>query len=88
MIGPPELIVLHSNKICSLFTKMALLLHFAFIVCVYFGAQAEEVTVTKKVFFDVTIGGEKAGRIVIALFGGTVPKTAENFYELATHKVR
>lgn len=31
----------------------------------------------------MTIGGEPAGRIVIGLFGGTVPKTARNFKELA-----
>lgn len=36
-----------------------------------------------QVFFDITIGGEPAGRIVIGLFGGTVPKTVRNFKELA-----
>jgi len=39
--------------------------------------------VTDKVYFDITIGGEPAGRIVIGLFGKTVPKTAKNFAELA-----
>jgi peptidyl-prolyl cis-trans isomerase B (cyclophilin B) len=39
--------------------------------------------VNKKVWFDITIGGEAAGRIEIGLFGGTVPKTVENFYQLA-----
>jgi peptidyl-prolyl cis-trans isomerase B (cyclophilin B) len=39
--------------------------------------------VTDKVYFDITIGGEAAGRIVIGLFGKTVPKTAKNFAELA-----
>uniref|UniRef100_A0A8D8AZR8 Peptidyl-prolyl cis-trans isomerase n=1 Tax=Culex pipiens TaxID=7175 RepID=A0A8D8AZR8_CULPI len=39
--------------------------------------------VTDKVFFDITIGGKPEGRIVIGLFGGTVPKTARNFKELA-----
>lgn len=41
-------------------------------------------TVTKKVFFDITIGGEAAGRIVFGLYGETVPKTADNFYQLCT----
>jgi len=39
--------------------------------------------VTDIVFFDVTIGGEPAGRIEIGLFGKTVPKTVENFVALA-----
>lgn len=41
--------------------------------------------VTSHVFFDVSIGGEKAGRIVLGLFGSTTPKTAENFLQLAMH---
>lgn len=40
--------------------------------------------VTSKVFFDVEIGGEPAGRVVMGLFGETVPKTAENFRALCT----
>jgi hypothetical protein len=32
--------------------------------------------VTHKVWFDITIGGEAAGRIEIGLFGKTVPKVS------------
>jgi hypothetical protein len=35
-----------------------------------------------RVYFDVEIGGKKAGRIVIELFNGVAPKTAENFRAL------
>lgn len=40
--------------------------------------------ITKKVFFDIQRGEEALGRIVIGLYGKQVPKTAENFYKLAT----
>ncbi|PZH16352.1 peptidylprolyl isomerase [Streptomyces sp. NTH33] len=39
---------------------------------------------TTKVYFDVTINDEPAGRIVFNLFDDVVPKTAENFRALAT----
>lgn len=37
-----------------------------------------------RVFFDVSIGGEAAGRIVFELYDDVVPKTAENFRALCT----
>lgn len=37
-----------------------------------------------KVFFEITIGGNKAGRIEMELFADVVPKTAENFRALCT----
>lgn len=37
-----------------------------------------------QVYFDISIGGQPAGRIVFELFADTTPKTAENFRALAT----
>lgn len=37
-----------------------------------------------RVFFDVEVGGENVGRIVLELFADVVPKTAENFRALCT----
>ena len=37
-----------------------------------------------KVFFDMTIGGQDAGRITMELRGDVAPKTAENFRALCT----
>ncbi|MGW7099983.1 peptidylprolyl isomerase [Streptomyces sp. NPDC054838] len=36
------------------------------------------------VYFDININGESAGRVVFNLFDDVVPKTAQNFRELAT----
>lgn len=39
---------------------------------------------TSKVYFDITINDEPAGRIVFNLYDDVVPETARNFRELAT----
>merc|ERR1711997_705779 len=39
--------------------------------------------VTHTVTFKIDIGGQRIGNVKIGLFGKTVPKTVENFYQLA-----
>lgn len=52
----------------------------------HFFQSGEKAEITKFVYFDVTVGDNDVGRIVIGLFGGVVPKTVENFVQLATHE--
>lgn len=46
--------------------------------------MSDNALVTKKVFFDITLGGAAVGRIEMGLFGDIVPKTVMNFYQLCT----
>lgn len=68
-----------------------MLLNLVYIVCCLIltlvssrGNETRGPKVTDIVYFDITIGGEPAGRIEMGLFGKTVPRTVKNFVELAT----
>ena len=60
----------------------------AFSILLFIGVfilvSSEEEKITQKTFFDITIDGEKVGRIVFGLFGDIVPKTVLNFKSLCT----
>ena len=66
-------------------------LRISFVLLVYtFWVKADSpttATVTRKVYFDIAIGGQLAGRIVLGLFGNTAPKTVTNFVSLTGNEV-
>src|SRR6516225_7045679 len=70
----------------GLFVVLAVLLMFAAATAVTAGEDYKpHHTVNPKnprVFFDITIGDKKAGRVEMELFADTCPKTAENFLQL------
>ncbi|KAF2707114.1 peptidyl-prolyl cis-trans isomerase B [Pleomassaria siparia CBS 279.74] len=64
--------------------SVLLILTFTFVFFSQTAEAAKGPKITHKVYFDITHGDEEIGRIVIGLYGKTVPKTTENFRALAT----
>jgi cyclophilin family peptidyl-prolyl cis-trans isomerase len=67
-----------------MFTRRQLLATAAASVALGRTAMAADEKKLPKVFFDITIGGKPAGKIVMELRSDVVPKTAENFRALCT----
>jgi peptidyl-prolyl cis-trans isomerase B (cyclophilin B) len=67
------------SKITSpfrLFTALALAL-VAIIALSASSVEAKGPVITNKVYFDIEHGGKPLGRVVMGLYGKTVPKTVE-----------
>lgn len=56
--------------------SLLLMATFAFVFLAQTAEAQKGPKITKKVFFDITVGGEDEGRIVIGLYGNTVPKVS------------
>jgi len=72
----------HCHQINMKFNLVAVLL-----ACGVLGSVRADPEITDYVVFDITMGNNYAGQIVIGLFGNDVPKTVENFKALASEGV-
>lgn len=66
------------------FVSALLLLGFSAVLLSQTAEASKGPKITHKVYFDIQHGDENLGRIVMGLYGKTVPKTTENFRALAT----
>jgi peptidyl-prolyl cis-trans isomerase B (cyclophilin B) len=64
--------------------SVLLILTATFLFFAQISSAAKGPKITHKVYFDIEHDGQPIGRIVMGLYGKTVPKTAENFRALAT----
>jgi len=64
--------------------SLLLILTVIFVLLAQSAEAAKGPKITHKVYFDLQQDGKDIGRVVMGLYGKTVPKTAENFRALAT----